>query len=84
MAFKITPKNLGGTIGAIDGYYCMSSSDVVFACNTGRMFYTVNKTLVPEWPTFTDVYSFTVTYNAMLSFGANVIIWDKMLSCAWS
>ncbi len=41
----------------------MSSSDVVFACNTGRMFYTVNKTLVPEWPTFTDVYSFTVTYN---------------------
>ena len=22
------------------------------------MFYTVNKILVPEWPTFTDVYSF--------------------------
>jgi hypothetical protein len=23
---------------------------------------TLNKTLVPEWPTFTDVYSFTVSY----------------------
>ncbi len=22
-----------------------------------------NKSLVPEWPTFTDVYSFTVSYN---------------------
>jgi hypothetical protein len=23
----------------------------------------MNKLLVPEWPTFTDVYSFTVSYN---------------------
>jgi hypothetical protein len=41
----------------------MSSSNVVFACNTGRMFYTVNKALVPEWPTIIDVRSFTDTYK---------------------
>jgi hypothetical protein len=23
----------------------------------------MNKSLVPEWPTFTDVYSFTVSYS---------------------
>jgi hypothetical protein len=27
------------------------------------MFYTVNKILVPEWPTFTDVYNITVSYK---------------------
>ena len=42
----------------------MSSSNVVFVCDTGRMFHTENKTLVLEWPTFTDVYSFTVAYSA--------------------
>ena len=35
----------------------MSSPNVVFVCKAGRMFFTVNKPLVPEWPTFTDVYS---------------------------
>jgi hypothetical protein len=28
----------------------MSSPNVVFVCKAGRMFYTVNKPLVPEWP----------------------------------
>ncbi len=44
----------------------MSSSNVVFVCDTGRMFHTENKVLVPEWPTFTDVYSFTVSYRTTL------------------
>jgi hypothetical protein len=50
----------------MDLYY-MSSSNVVFVCDAGRMFHTQNKLLVPEWPTFIDVYSFTVTYNTMKS-----------------
>ncbi len=41
----------------------MSSPNVVFVCKAGRMFYTVNKGLVPEWPTFTDVYNITVSYK---------------------
>ncbi len=63
MAFKITPKNLGGAVGAVDGLYYMSSPNVVFVCKAGRMFYTVNKALVPEWPTFTDVYNITDSYR---------------------
>jgi hypothetical protein len=55
LAFKITPKNLGGAIGAVDGLYYMSSPNVVFVCKAGRMFYTVNKPLVPEWPCIIEV-----------------------------
>ncbi len=55
MAFNITPKNLGGAIGAVDGLYYMSSPNVVFVCKAGRMFYTVNKPLVPEWPCIIEV-----------------------------
>ena len=28
----------------------------------------MNKSLVPEWPTFTDVYSFTVSYTFIIHF----------------
>ncbi len=55
MAFKITPKKLGGAIGAVDGLEYMSSPNVVFVCKAGRMFYTVNKPLVPEWPCIIEV-----------------------------
>jgi hypothetical protein len=33
----------------------MSSPNVVFVCKPGRMFYTVNKALVPEWPCIIEV-----------------------------
>ena len=66
MAFKITPKNLGGAIGAVDGLYYMSSPNVVFVCKAGRMFYTVNKALVPEWPCIIEVsYIYPPTYASM-------------------
>ena len=45
----------GGDIGAVDGLYYMSSPNVVFVCKAGRMFYTVNKALVPEWPYIIEV-----------------------------
>jgi hypothetical protein len=38
----------------MDLYY-MSSSNVVFVCDTGRMFHTQNKPLVPEWPCIIEV-----------------------------
>ncbi len=43
----------------------MSSPNVVFICKAGRMFYTVNKALVPEWPCIIEVsyiYPPTVSY----------------------
>jgi hypothetical protein len=41
----------------------MSSSNVVFAMCYCIPYHTENKPLVPELPTFTDVYSFTVSYT---------------------
>jgi hypothetical protein len=38
----------------MDLYY-MSSSNVVFVCDAGRMFHTQNKLLVPEWPCIIEV-----------------------------
>ncbi len=34
----------------------------------------MNKSLVPEWPTFTDVYSFTVPYTCTLSLNKCVVL----------
>jgi hypothetical protein len=48
LAFKITPKNLGGAIGAIDRLYYRSSPNVVFAVDNVKPYHTENKTLVPE------------------------------------
>jgi hypothetical protein len=67
LAFKITPKNLGGAIGAIDRLYYRSSPNVVFAVDNVKPYHTENKTLVLEWPTFTDVYSFTDAYSGVIS-----------------
>ncbi len=50
-------------IGAVDGLYYMSSPNVVFVCKAGRMFYTVNKTLVPEWPCIIEVSDISSSYN---------------------
>ena len=33
----------------------MLSSNVIFVCDTGRMFHTQNKPLVPEWPCIIEV-----------------------------
>ena len=57
LCLQVYSQKTWGSCGALDGLYYMSSSNVVFVCDTGRMFHTENKTLVPEWPTFTDVYS---------------------------
>jgi len=52
-----------GSCGAIDRLYYWSSLNIVFTVDNVKPYHTVNKTLVPEWPTFIDVHSFTVTYK---------------------
>ncbi len=51
-------------IGAVDGLYYMSSPNVVFVCKAGRMFFTVNKPLVPEWPCIIEVSYIYSSYTA--------------------
>ncbi len=50
-------------IGAIDRLYYRSSPNVVFTVDNVKPYYTVNKILVPEWPTIIDVRSFTASYK---------------------
>ena len=49
----------------------MSSPNVVFICKAGRMFYTVNKPLVPEWPCIIEVSYIYSSYTCNLSNLAN-------------
>jgi hypothetical protein len=41
-----------------------------------RPYHTLNKSLVLEWPTFIDVYSFTVTYRNLKS-SIRICIWTE-------
>ena len=48
----------------MDLYY-MSSSNVVFVCDAGRMFHTQNKLLVPEWPCIIEVSYIYSSYTGI-------------------
>jgi hypothetical protein len=49
----------------MDLYY-MSSSNVVFVCDAGRMFHTQNKLLVPEWPCIIEVSYIYSSYSVVV------------------
>ena len=52
---QVCVKKTWGRYRSLMDLYYMSSSNVVFVCDTGRMFHTQNKPLVPEWPCIIEV-----------------------------